>query len=178
MRVAKTVTATALAVALVSIVTTGPAAAGIITLDDNFTAKYSPGIPLASLSGSFSVTFDNSASFANVSGTGLTLLVSGISLAGATEMFAYSHPTDIFQLGAFSAGNFVTNGGTNYFDLTIQDVSTAPTFATSQYSQVGDPNNGFLTGSLTSVPEPASLLLFSAGLLGLGAMRRRHKRIP
>jgi hypothetical protein len=175
--------AAATALTLISAAVPAPAAASIITLNETFTVTgLSSGSPLSTLTGSFSLTFDNSADALDTTGTVLTISVDGLSLAGATTMFAYTHAFDTLHVGAYSVGNFVTNAGTNYIDLHISQISTTPMFADAQFSQAGFSQNFFSrTGTVTpvtpvaAVPEPVSLALLSTGLAITGVLRRRFR---
>jgi hypothetical protein len=163
---------TALVVALISAASAAPAVATVITLNENFTITgYNPGTPLTSLSGTFSLSFDNSADQSDVTGTVLTLSVPDISLAGTITVFFYNHAADFLTLGDFPVGEaLLTNPGTDYFDLKLNNVSVSPVIVGSQYSQTTDPNNSSTTGSLTPVSvapvsEPASMTLLLGPLL-------------
>jgi len=170
--------------ALMSAFFTTPAAASIVTLNETFTITgFSAGAPLSTLTGSLSLSFDNSTDAIDTTGTALTISVPGLSLAGTTTQFAYNHASDRLHLGAYSVGNFVTNAGTNYIDIEIGNVSTTPLFLNAQYSQVGAAANfSSTTGTLTPVvaiagqPIPAlgpwSLVALST-LLALLGLRRR-----
>lgn len=176
--------AAAAATALISAVFATSAAALPITLDETFTitgfSSSPPSVPpLSTVTGSFSLTFDNSADAINTSGTVLSISASGLSLAGATPQFFYDHASDTLHLGAFVGGNFVTNAGTNNIGIHISDVSTTPMFVDAQYSQTGQTLNfasrtGTLSATATSVPEPASLALLSIGFLAMGFRTSRR----
>jgi hypothetical protein len=154
------------------IASTAHAAAILYTFDDGSTLTFPTGT--ASISGSFSVD------------TVLLTVTGGtVSVDGVTFIAFAGDPLSIFRfhgIGTFDI-EFTFEGGSLglqnpvHHDLLggalIELVPTLPpgtfreefTFATAA------------TGGVTPVPEPATLVLVGAGLLGLGAARRRRQRI-
>lgn len=176
--------ATATVMALMSAALPASAAAAIITLNETFTVTgiMPAGAPLSTLTGTFSLTLDDAVDSVDTTGTVLTISVPGLSLAGATPMYAYAVASDILHVGAYSVGNFVTNAGTNYISILIDHPFTTPVLRGAQYSQAGLTSNFFSrVGTVTpvdaptpvsTVPEPVSLALLSTGL-ALTALRSR-----
>jgi hypothetical protein len=110
-----------------------------------------------------------------------------IAFAGATEVFRMNNATDPnteIQL------NFDLNPGSGAGDMFLyvraSNFANAPNSFITMYSQFGQPpgpygsNDGFeewaVIGQSTPVPEPASMLLFGTGLVGLAAAARRKSR--
>ena len=107
-----------------------------------------------------------------------------VSLTGVTaeNAFTCSYPD---CLGSFGTGN-VNTGAQGTYNIDEQGFALDSDFATYGLDQIiitDEFNNatpillGITAASPTAVPEPASLSMFVAGLVGLGALRRRRKAV-
>ncbi len=93
--------------------------------------------------------------------------------------------TDIlsFALNAAAISDINTHIGVNYFSIGGAVLNGGTIFSSSNDEPGGSFGSGansvqrlvLNVGQVSAVPEPATLALFVAGLLGLGTMRRRHK---
>jgi len=85
-----------------------------------------------------------------------------------------ANPVQGINCGAGPIGCTPNNVGS--FDLTALHLSAGPhTLALEAYQRGGSPFGVMYQGSITSTPEPITLALIGAGLLGLGLIRRRKQ---
>ncbi|HEX3486731.1 MAG TPA: PEP-CTERM sorting domain-containing protein [Micropepsaceae bacterium] len=146
--------------------------ATVITLNDTFIASgFGAGAPFDPVTGSFSLTFDNSADITD--GTAITASIS-IPVSGGIE-FNYVKISDVLQIGGLLGGVSTISGISDDFFFNIRNVSTLPKFDGMAYSSSKSTTVAFATatGSVaaTSVPEPSTLMLFGAGLLATAGFR-------
>jgi hypothetical protein len=160
--------------------------AAIISNTYNFTASdfttfsgsATPAAPVDPVTGSFSVTFDNTVDVDNVT-SGITQNALNIAL-GSTLAFSYVASVDMLMIGGLQTNVSGILNGSDDFLLVINGVSTTPVFTTFGYTDA-DFDVAFLAGtgsvtvgSVVAVAEPGSLALFGAALAGLGIIRRKR----
>jgi len=136
--------------------------------------------PVDPVTGSFSITFDNSTDLREQS-AGAT--VSGLNLAMDGPLgFAYGRMADVLIIGSLFNGAQSVGGGTNDFVFGINNISTNPTAVDFAYAQRASPSN-FLSRNVaialtpTATPEPGTLALMATGLTAAW-LRRRRARSP
>ena len=139
----------------------------------------------------------SSAGFSGV----LTIKVTGVNLTG----YLGSNVMSSFALNSLTGGGFTTGTIANYFDSTNADFGTGTLLFSDTYngkaSFSSDKTTAALTSALfsettiytltyaagakgtvsassqlTNVPEPLTLSLFGAGVVGAAALRRRNKK--
>ena len=170
----------------VLVVTAASAQASIITLNYDFSATgFDPAsAPVDPVTGSFSVTFDNSILFFFDVTEGVSVTGLNISL-GSAPAIAYFQDMDQLLIGGLESGsdNVSVDPATDDFLLQINNVSTSPTLFSFVYAQKAAGPGGFFTfeGTLTPrevspVPEPASLTLLGVGFAWIGVRRWRQRK--
>lgn len=156
----------------------GPARADaeIITVSFGFVASgFDAGAPVDPVTGSVSVTFDNSTDLMEQT-TGIA--VSGLNITlDSVPAFAYGAVADVLILGGLTSGAQTLAGGTNDFLFGVLNASTNPIPAGGFiYSQTPgfDVYRGDVELTAAPIPEPATLTLFGAGA-ALALLRRRRR---
>jgi len=138
---------------------------------------FTTGAPTDPVHGAVSITFNNSLSY-NGQSSGISLVSSNIGLDSTVEFDYFSTP-DILVIGGSAAGVMNSDPSSRDFALYIGNASTAPMVTTFTYSAGSGTVYTASTDSVTfapaaSIPEPASLLLLSAGV-GMIAVASRRK---
>lgn len=133
--------------------------------------------PVDPVTGSFSITFDNSADLREQS-KGLTFSNLNIALDGPPG-FAYGVVADALIIGSLFSGAQSVTGASNDFVFGINNASTHPSpvdFAYAQRSSdaIFQTFNVTLTLTPAAVPEPTTLALLGTGMTVALLQRRRR----
>lgn len=91
--------------------------------------------------------------------------------------------TDPMAFSIGSVGSLVVEGGQTYLPITVATngnglYTSYMTIGTDQNAPLGVAGDTFTYEIVASVPEPGSMLVLGAGLLGLGVVRRRPRGVP
>ncbi|MEO8028047.1 MAG: PEP-CTERM sorting domain-containing protein, partial [Bryobacteraceae bacterium] len=109
---------------------------------------------------------------------GATGIFTGSSTGG--NVFAQSSTLGVnwvpLQLGPGTSNAFSGNFGNSFFTITQQTLIVAPNSGDNVGQTTVQGSVASLPGPVDSVPEPGTLGLIGASLLGLGFMRRRASR--
>jgi hypothetical protein len=87
----------------------------------------------------------------------------------------YTYKSDSNSDSSTTIGNWVTSAENNYgsLNLTGYYIATSPTNSPSSSFNKGYQDYLFYDGTLTSVPEPTTILLLGLGLIGLAGIRKK-----
>jgi hypothetical protein len=125
--------------------------------------------------------------FDNVAGDHLDLIFSPDVHAASFDIATKGTSTNV-TVSLFGSGGLLGNeslsgvpqSGTGVFlgitsDQVLTEIDLTAGSATNEFAGISNFSFGSIAAS-TGVPEPATLALFGAGIIGLGAMRRRKVR--
>ena len=158
-----------------------PARATIISATYDISLTFTFGAPAGfanPLTGSFTLTFDNSADVVN-SAVGLTVnSLNHPHAASMSVMYTYFASGDDLYFGGSAEGTTGISANHDDFLFLVTHISTAPIFlaGTETLADSGESvvsSDGTVTVT-SAVPEPMSAALLGVGLLGITAARRRN----
>lgn len=139
--------------------------------------------PINPFTGSFDITFDNSANISTDTTAGLSNVVLPLVLSAGVPGFQYyvdfGGTPDVFVLGGTQNGVGSVSSGTTDFYIAFRGISTgtlaffAFAYADGDIFQENGPATLTFTPAQAAVPAPAALALFGVGLLALAGLRRR-----
>jgi hypothetical protein len=167
--------------AFILVVGPAPADATIVGGSYDFTATGFPsGAPYATVTGSFTISFDNSTdivgSFNSTNGLSAFSVSGPFITLGAR--YDYYQSLDRLVIGDFTFGveGILVSGPSADFILSISNFSTNPTFLSFNYatnSTIGSFGSSSGTLAPISTPEPTTMLLLGFGIISLAGLRRK-----